>query len=55
MDMGPRDVKKTLYVDMDNVLVDFPSGIRRLTADRLPDYDGRPSFPDNPGRNRGST
>jgi len=39
--------KKTLYLDMDNVLVDFTSGIRQLTADRLRDYDGRPSFPDN--------
>ncbi len=34
-------MKKTLYVDMDNVLVDFPSGIRQLTADQLRDYDGR--------------
>lgn len=34
-------MKKTLYVDMDNVLVDFPSGIQQLTADQLRDYDGR--------------
>ena len=26
-------MKKTIYVDMDNVLVDFPSGINRLDAD----------------------
>lgn len=34
-------MKKTLYVDMDNVLVDFPSGIQQLTEDQLRDYDGR--------------
>jgi 5'(3')-deoxyribonucleotidase len=38
-------VKKTLYVDMDmdmdNVIVDFPSGIRQLTSNQLRDYDGR--------------
>ena len=26
-------MKKTIYVDMDNVLVDFPSGINRLDAE----------------------
>lgn len=34
-------MKKTLYVDMDNVLVDFPSGIRQLAAEQSRDYDGR--------------
>ena len=34
-------VRKTLYVDMDNVLVDFPSGIQQLTAGQVRDYDGK--------------
>lgn len=62
MDAGERygygtegRVMKALHVDMDNVLVDFPSGIRQQMADRLRDYEGRSSFPDHPGRNRGST
>lgn len=33
-------LKKTLYVDMDNVFVYFPSGIRQPTADQFRD-DGR--------------
>jgi 5'(3')-deoxyribonucleotidase len=32
---------KILYVDMDNVLVDFPSGIARLSPDTRREYDGR--------------
>ena len=32
---------KILYVDMDNVLVDFPSGIARLSPDTRHEYDGR--------------
>jgi len=33
-------MKKILYIDMDNVLVDFPSGIARISeADRIA-YDG---------------
>jgi len=42
-----RELKKTLYVDMDNVLVDFPSGIAQLDvsitqqyADRLDEVPG---------------
>ena len=34
-------MKKILYVDMDNVLVDFGSGIARLDASTLRQYDGR--------------
>lgn len=33
--------KKILYVDMDNVLVDFVSGINRLDADTVKEFDGR--------------
>ena len=33
--------KKILYFDMDNVLVDFPSGIVQLTQENLKEYDGR--------------
>ncbi len=33
--------KKILYVDMDNVLVDFQSGINRLNAKTLKKYAGR--------------
>jgi len=32
---------KTLYIDMDNVLVDFPSGIARLTQEEAAEYDER--------------
>lgn len=32
---------KVLYVDMDNVLVDFASGIARLSADTVREYEGR--------------
>lgn len=34
-------MKKILFVDMDNVLVDFPSGIARLPQDVAKAYDGR--------------
>ena len=32
---------KILYIDMDNVLVDFPSGINRLPEDIQGEYEGR--------------
>lgn len=32
---------KLLYVDMDNVLVDFPSGVARLRPELVREYDGR--------------
>lgn len=31
---------KTLYIDMDNVLVDFPSGIARISDELRAQYDG---------------
>ena len=34
--------KKILYVDMDNVLVDFKSGMKKLSPDILEEYLGRP-------------
>ncbi len=33
--------KKILYVDMDNVLVDFPAAIKKLDAATLAKYEGR--------------
>ncbi|MDR2208416.1 MAG: hypothetical protein LBE22_05535 [Azoarcus sp.] len=33
--------EKILYIDMDNVLVDFPSGIAQLPEAVLTQYDGR--------------
>lgn len=33
--------QKRLYVDMDNVLVDFPSGLRGLAPELLRAYEGR--------------
>ena len=33
--------KKILYFDMDNVLVDFPSGIAQLTPKTKKEYEGR--------------
>ena len=36
-----KEPKKTLYVDMDNVLVDFESGIAQLTSEELDQYRGR--------------
>jgi 5'(3')-deoxyribonucleotidase len=34
-------MKKILYVDMDNVLVDFPSGIEQLDTSIVQQFDGR--------------
>lgn len=34
-------MKKILYVDMDNVLVDFPSGIARLPSATVTEFEGR--------------
>lgn len=34
-------MRKILYVDMDNVLVDFPTGIARLPQQMLIEYEGR--------------
>lgn len=34
-------MKKILYVDMDNVLVDFPSGIEQLDASVTQKYAGK--------------
>jgi len=34
-------MKKILYIDMDNVLVDFRSGVDRLAADVKHEYEGR--------------
>ena len=34
-------MRKLLYVDMDNVLVDFPSGVARLAPDVVRAYEGR--------------
>ena len=34
-------MKKILYVDMDNVLVDFPSGIARISKEKQIEYEGR--------------
>lgn len=39
--------KKILYIDMDNVLVDFPTGIKRVPADYLAQYE--PHLDDVPG------
>jgi len=32
---------KTLYIDMDNVLVDFPTGIARITDEQRNEFEGR--------------
>ena len=34
-------MKKILYIDMDNVIVDFVSGINRLSAETQREYEGR--------------
>ena len=34
------DIKEVLYIDMDNVIVDFPSGIKQLDAATLKEYEG---------------
>lgn len=39
--------QKILYIDMDNVLVDFPSGITRITQDEQRKYEG--NYDDVPG------
>lgn len=33
--------KKILFVDMDNVLVDFPSALAQLPPEVLHEYEGR--------------
>lgn len=45
--LGPDDAKPVLYVDLDNTLVDFASGIRRLPAPARARYEGR--LDDAPG------
>jgi 5'(3')-deoxyribonucleotidase len=35
-------MKKTLYIDMDNVLVDFPSGMAACDPALLKQYEGHP-------------
>jgi 5'-nucleotidase len=39
--------KTIVYVDMDNVLVDFPAGITQLSAGEKKEYEGR--YDDTPG------
>jgi 5'-nucleotidase len=39
--MNFEPMKKILYVDMDNVLVDFKSGIARLDKETIDHFDGR--------------
>lgn len=39
--------KKILYIDLDNTLVDFPSGIDRLPAHARATFDGH--YDDAPG------
>ena len=34
--------KKILYIDMDNVLVDFQSGIDQQSAETIAEFEGRP-------------
>jgi 5'(3')-deoxyribonucleotidase len=34
-------MKKIVYVDMDNVLVDFKTGIEKLTPTELIEYEGK--------------
>jgi len=34
-------MSKILYIDMDNVLVDFPSGIDKLDTATAMEYEGR--------------
>lgn len=41
------DKKSILYIDMDNVLVDFKSGIDRLTEEEKAEYEGR--YDETPG------
>jgi len=35
-------MKKILYIDMDNVLVDFPSAFPKIPKEIFEEYDGRP-------------
>lgn len=41
LEEGRHIKRKTLFIDMDNVLVDFPSGIARLDDRTRTEYEGR--------------
>jgi 5'-nucleotidase len=41
LEKGRRVQRKTLFIDMDNVLVDFPSGIARLDDLTRTEFEGR--------------
>ncbi len=45
--MTLTEPKKILYIDLDNTLVDFASGIKRLSTDARAEYDGH--YDDAPG------
>jgi len=34
-----KEMKKKLYIDMDNVLVDFPSGVSKLSQEVIKEYE----------------
>ena len=38
-DMKTKEMKKILYIDMDNVLVDFPSGVSKLSQEVINEYE----------------
>jgi 5'(3')-deoxyribonucleotidase len=37
--MKTKEMKKILYIDMDNVLVDFPSGVSKLSQELIKEYE----------------
>ena len=34
-----KEMEKILYVDMDNALVDFPSGVSKLSQEVIKEYE----------------
>ena len=40
-ELRPKPMNRIVYVDMDNVLVDFSSGISRISQESASEYEGR--------------
>jgi hydroxymethylpyrimidine pyrophosphatase-like HAD family hydrolase len=37
--VNTKEMEKILYIDMDNALVDFPSGVSKLSQEVIKEYE----------------